>query len=146
MPEDTIFVCNRCRASRENKERDGRRGGEHLYKAVQTCVSLVRIPILVKSVECLSACDRYCAVAFRGPGKVTWMFGDLSSEVSELEESVTAIKAFAVMYCASHDGFFERKERPPLLQVGILARIPPLHALHERPWKISGQETGKVMD
>lgn len=136
--KDVIFICNRCRISRKQKERDDRRGGDYLHEAVSLCINRLKIPILVKSVECLSACDRYCAVAFQGRDKVTWVFGDLPAEEDDLGESVTAIKEFAQRYLASKDGFFERKERPFLLQGGILARIPPLNAFKKSSWKISG--------
>lgn len=124
MNEDTLFICSRCRASRKEKEVHGHRGGALLYEALTNSMNTRPIAIKVMAVECLSACDRHCVTAFSGRGKVTWLFGELPVNKEEIGESVLALKEFSGQYASSRDGFFERKERPHLLQSGILARIP----------------------
>jgi len=137
MNDDTLFICSRCRVSRKEKEVDGHRGGTLLYEALTSSVKPKQIHVKVMVVECLSACDRYCVAAFSGRGKVTWVFGDLPVNEEEIGESILALKEFCGQYASSRDGFFERKERPHLLQSGVLARIPPLIALNNRPWSIT---------
>jgi predicted metal-binding protein len=137
MSDDTLFICSRCRVSRKVKEIDGHRGGALLYETLLSSMKPKEIPVKLMVVECLSACDRHCVAVFSGRGKVTWVFGDLPVNKEEIGESVLALKEFSGRYASSHDGFFERKERPHLLQSGILARIPPLIALKSRPWSIA---------
>ncbi len=137
MNDDTLFICSRCRVSRKEKEIDGHRGGALLYEALTSSMKLRQIPVKVMVVECLSACDRHCVAAFSGRGKVTWVFGDLPVNEEDIGESIQALKDFSGQFASSRDGFFERKERPYLLQSGILARIPPLIALKSRPWSIT---------
>lgn len=77
--------------------------------------------IEIKEVSCLSACKRYCAVAFASRGKTTLMFGDLPALAS-----ADAIYELANDYSASNDGIIPREQRPDILRKGILARIPPI--------------------
>ncbi|MEL6856516.1 MAG: DUF1636 domain-containing protein, partial [Cyanobacteria bacterium J06607_13] len=77
--------------------------------------------VRVQPVECLSACNRFCVIAIASPEKTTLMFGDLPAQ-----GSATAIVQLAAQYAASDDGVISRKDRPALLQKGILARIPPV--------------------
>lgn len=49
------------------------------------------------------------------------MFGDLPAL-----DSATAIVQLAAQYAANDDGVIPRRDRPTLLQKGILARIPPV--------------------
>ncbi|MEL6249675.1 MAG: DUF1636 domain-containing protein [Cyanobacteria bacterium J06648_16] len=77
--------------------------------------------VKVKPVECLSACNRFCVFAIASPEKTTLMFGDLPAL-----DSATAIVQLAAQYAANDDGVIPRRDRPTLLQKGILARIPPV--------------------
>ncbi|NET38219.1 MAG: DUF1636 domain-containing protein, partial [Cyanothece sp. SIO1E1] len=81
----------------------------------------IDIKIQVQPVECLSACNRFCAIAIASPEKTTLMFGDLPAL-----DSATAIVQLAIQYAASGDGVIPRRDHPTLLQKGILARIPPV--------------------
>ncbi|MEM9768468.1 MAG: DUF1636 domain-containing protein [Cyanobacteria bacterium P01_D01_bin.71] len=65
--------------------------------------------------------DRPSAIAIASPEKTTLMFGDLPAL-----DSATAIVQLAAQYAASRDGVIPRRDRPALLQKGILARIPPV--------------------
>ncbi len=101
----------------------GQRGGYHLL------THLLRLQpqwtlaseYAIQSVECLSACNRPCVVAYAASHKTTLMFGDLPPL-----QSATAILQLAEQYHASSDGLVLRQERPDILKKGILARIPPL--------------------
>jgi predicted metal-binding protein len=50
------------------------------------------------------------------------VFGDLPPDAP----AAAAIAEAALSYAASPNGFLPRAARPPLLQAGILARLPPL--------------------
>jgi predicted metal-binding protein len=134
---DVLYVCDRCRVSRKVKEIDGERGGALLFHALEDRWASMRHSMKLVSVSCLSACDRHCAVAFQGRNKVTWIFGDLPVEPEDVGQSVDDLLRFSTDYAKSSDGFFERQDRPYLLQSGILARIPPLSLLQNKSGKIS---------
>ena len=72
----------------------------------------------VELVDCMSGCTRESTLAFRSPGKVAYLFGDLS--LADLPE----ILAFAKHYQASPDGCFADARVLGALRTKALARIP----------------------
>lgn len=123
MSQHTLFVCTSCTFAAGQREHQGQRGGYHLWQSLLQCQQLEQLPptVRVQPVECLSACNRFCAIALASPKKTTLMFGDLPAL-----DSATAIVQLAIQYAASGDGVIPRRDRPTLLQKGILARIPPV--------------------
>jgi len=123
MSQHTLFICTSCAFAAGQREHRGQRGGDRLWQSVLQCQQLGQLPptVRVQPVECLSACNRFCAIAIASPEKMTLMFGDLPAL-----NSATAIVQFATQYAASGDGAIPRRDRPALLQKGILARIPPV--------------------
>ena len=123
MSQHTLFICTSCAFAAGQREHRGQRGGYHLWQSLFQCQQLGQLPptVRVQSVECLSACDRFCAIAIASPEKTTLMFGDLPAL-----NSATAIVQLATQYALSDDGVIPRRDRPALLQKGILARIPPV--------------------
>ena len=123
MTKHTLFVCRSCSFSLTDRKYLGQSGGLHLLNqlsaARQDCA--LQLNFMLQGVECLSACNRPCSVAFAAPNKTTLMFGDLPPL-----QSAAAILKFGEQYYTSANGLVPRKERPELLQKGILARIPPL--------------------
>jgi predicted metal-binding protein len=101
----------------------GQRGGHHLLHHLlrRQSESKLAAKYLIQGVECLSACNRACVVAYAAANKTTLMFGDLPPF-----QSASAILQLAEKYYASPDGIISRQERPDILKKGILARIPPL--------------------
>lgn len=79
----------------------------------------------IEGVACLSACKRPCAAALLAPGRVTYLFGDLTADAASASELLQAAGALA----ATSDGWLPRAGHPERLRAGILARIPPLHWL-----------------
>lgn len=75
----------------------------------------------LRGIACLSGCARACTVAFRAPGKHTYVFGDLQAD------AVTAVQvlACAALHQQSADGLLPRSARPQRLRQGILAKLPP---------------------
>ncbi|MEO0406062.1 MAG: DUF1636 domain-containing protein [Cyanobacteria bacterium P01_A01_bin.135] len=123
MSQHTLFVCTSCNFAAGQREHLGQRGGHHLWQSLLNCQQQGQLPptVRVQPVECLSACNRFCAIALASPEKTTLMFGDLPAL-----DSAIAIVQLATQYAASGDGVIPRKDRPALLQKGILARIPPV--------------------
>jgi len=115
-----LLVCTRCNRSGTDVERDGLRSGSALLDAVRA-----QPPdpgVRIQPIACISGCKRACAIGLMAPGKVGYEFGDLPPDASAAD----AIAEVATLYAASRDGFLPRAARPPLLQAGILARLPPL--------------------
>lgn len=72
----------------------------------------------VAEVECMSGCARESTVAFRSPGKVAYLFGDLA------EADLADLLAFAGHYNASPDGAFVDARVLGPLRTKAIARIP----------------------
>ncbi|MEM6437224.1 MAG: DUF1636 domain-containing protein [Cyanobacteria bacterium P01_D01_bin.115] len=123
MSQHTLFVCTACSFAAGQREYQGQRGGYHLWQSLLQFQQQEQLlpNVNVQPVECLSACNRFCAIALASPAKTTLMFGDLPAL-----DSATAIVQLAAQYAASDDGIIPRRDRPTLLQKGILARIPPV--------------------
>ncbi|MCU0535648.1 MAG: DUF1636 domain-containing protein [Hydrococcus sp. Prado102] len=126
MSKHTVFVCKSCFFSLERRDYLGQRGGKYLCVRLQNLAQdwQLKNDFFIQEVECLSACNRPCVVAFAAPKKTTLMFGDLPPL-----NSASVVLKFAEQYFESYDGLIKRQDRPEVLQKGILARIPPLPAL-----------------
>tara|TARA_R110001599_G_scaffold297867_1_gene502156 strand:+ start:247 stop:543 length:297 start_codon:yes stop_codon:yes gene_type:complete len=72
----------------------------------------------VTAVECMSGCSRTQTVAFRSPGKVAYLFGDITA--ADLPE----LRAFARLYDASVNGSFTDARVLGDLRNKAMARIP----------------------
>lgn len=72
----------------------------------------------VAGVDCMSGCARPSTLAFRAPGKVAYLFGDLT--LDDLDDLLT----FARAYAASVDGTFADARFLGGLRTKALARIP----------------------
>jgi predicted metal-binding protein len=124
MSAHTIFVCTTCASKWENSQRVGESGGERLLKSLQADLSNWKLntEFILKPVECMSACSRSCVVSFASPGKNTYLFGDISPDLTPTE--VTGIFDCAGKYYAHPEGSLPWSERPQPLKKGILAKIP----------------------
>jgi predicted metal-binding protein len=119
----TLFVCTSCASVWQDGKRIGESGGQKLLNQLQHLVQdwELRDHFSIQAVECMSACNRSCVVAFAAEGKVTYLFGDLASDAS-----ISAVLECASKYYAKQDGLLPWSERPEPLKKGILARIPSL--------------------
>lgn len=122
--QHVLFVCTSCATVWKQGKPEGKSGGqqllEHLSEIHKNWDLKDSFPI--QEVQCMSACNRSCAVSFASPGKYTYLFGDLPTQ-----DSATAILECAAQYYAKADGLLPWSERPELLKKGILAKIPPLN-------------------
>ena len=121
-----VIVCTTCRPA--DVPRDLPAPGAALFEALQVAAwdidpaQLANVHI--RSVECMTGCNRACTVTFQAAGKYLYYFGDLSADAETAEH----ILACAQLHAATADGTLLRNDRPLRLRNGILARIPPLVA------------------
>ncbi|MBH8551491.1 DUF1636 family protein [Nostocaceae cyanobacterium CENA357] len=120
----TLFVCKTCASVWQDGKRLGESGGQKLLQHLQHLAQdwELRDQFSIQEVECMSACNRSCVVAFAAKGKLTYLFGDLT-----VDESASAVLECASQYYAKSDGLLPWSERPEPLKKGILAKIPPLN-------------------
>ena len=128
-----LYVCVTCRTaeSPETEMRPGARLHRALSDALQAETSLCSqdkpLPrIRIEPVACLSGCKRACTVALSGPGRWTYVYGDLDPEAS-----VDAILEGIRRYGATSNGLVPWRERPEIFRKGAIARIPPLSPLSD---------------
>jgi predicted metal-binding protein len=115
----TLHVCVTCLAGedRETVPRAGRRLHDGLVEAQRRHDGPSSFRIV--EAECLSNCNRGCSVALSGPGRWSYVYGDLG------ETSVDDLLAGASRYAATTDGLVPWRERPAIFRKGVIARIPP---------------------
>ena len=117
-PDVTIFVCVTCRHADE----EGVRPGKTLFDAVEARLAgRVESDVALRGVECLSVCKRPCTLALAGPGKWTYVVGDLDKDAS-----VDDVLEAALKFAATPDGIIPWRERPKSFRKGVISRVPPL--------------------
>ena len=120
----TLSICLRCRDGREDRNTDlERRGGRRLANAVAGAFAdsrAARRGIRLRGVNCMSNCKRPCTIALSGPGRFTYLFGDLDPTLHAGD-----VLSIAAAYAEAEGGFLPRPARPEILRAGILGRIPP---------------------
>ncbi len=123
VPDHTLFVCKTCASVWQDGKRLPGSGGEQLLQELQHLAQDwdLRDEFLIQEVECMSACNRSCVVAFAAKGKITYLFGDLA-----VDDSASAVLECASQYYVKPNGLLPWSERPQPLKNGILAKIPPI--------------------
>jgi predicted metal-binding protein len=118
----TLHVCVTCLAGEDRKTVP--RAGRRLYDALADAQRRQDEPprFRIVEAECLSNCNRGCSVALSGPGRWSYVYGDLG------EASVDDLLAGASRYAATVDGLVPWRERPTIFRKGVIARIPPFPA------------------
>ncbi len=121
--QHTLFVCTTCGSIWQDGKRVGESKGEQLLQQLQQLAQdwELQNKFLIQGVECMSACNHSCVIAFVAEDKLTHLFGDL-----RVDSSTSAILQCATQYYAKPNGSLPWSERPEPLKKGILASIPPL--------------------
>lgn len=119
-----MFVCTTCGSTWEGGKRVGESGGEKLLKQLEAAHAHWELnqEFVLEAVQCMSACDRACVVSFAANGKSTYLFGDITADLSSA--AVDGIFQCANKYYAHPAGLLPWSERPEPLKNGIVARIP----------------------
>jgi len=112
-----LLVCVKCRRGQEMPE-DARRPGQRLFEALDG-----QMPdgVALRAVECLQNCDHGCTVALRGPGRWTYVYGNVD-DVSHSD----VIAQGAALYRDTQDGLIPWRARPEHFKRNCIARVPPL--------------------
>jgi len=119
-PDVTIFVCITCKPADHPPE--SIRPGARMFDAVEARLAdCGDTAVALRAVECLSVCKRPCTVALSGPGKWTYVVGDL-----EVEANAGDVIDAALKFAATSDGLVPWRERPKSFRSGVVSRVPPL--------------------
>ncbi|NMG05699.1 FeS-binding protein [Brasilonema sp. UFV-L1] len=121
-----MFVCTTCASVWENGKLVGVSGGKKLLQQLQELYQHWELQeeFAIAPVECMSACNRSCVICFTAESKYTYLFGDLSPDLSV--SAIADVLECASKYYTHQQGLLPWAERPELLKKGILAKIPPV--------------------
>ncbi|MDS9468236.1 DUF1636 domain-containing protein [Paracoccus sp. MBLB3053] len=111
-----LLVCTKCRRADEVGGEE--RPGSILYRRLsESGIEAVKIT----PVECLSNCNRGCTIALRGPGRWTYIYGNLDEGVD-----LDMIREGTRKYLVTPDGLVAWRDRPEHFRKNCIARIPPM--------------------
>ena len=110
-----LLVCVKCR--RDGADADDRRPGAVLLDALDRAET--PRDVRITPVECLQNCEAGCTVALRGPGRWTYVYGNLDpSQAADLLDG-------AARFRDTEDGLIPWRERPEHFKRNCVARVPP---------------------
>lgn len=119
-----VVVCNTCRHSKEALEsEDGVPGGAALVRTLRAAKDADPryAGVAVQEMPCLFACQEFCTVHLRAPGKVGYVLGRFVAG----EEAARAILDYAVAYAASEMGQVPFRAWPQGVKGHFITRTPP---------------------
>ncbi|PSN12603.1 hypothetical protein C7293_19430 [filamentous cyanobacterium CCT1] len=123
MPKHTLFVCQSCHHSSEERSKDQPTDGDCLLQQLNTLYN--EQPqlkdFLIQPVGCLWTCDKPCAVAFSASHKTTYLLTNLPTD-----QAASALMCFGDLYISSSTGDLPWKQFPEILQSASIAKIPPV--------------------
>lgn len=120
----SIVVCSTCRVSREERtDAGGTRGGALMLDILQQAIAEhpCRDALSIESMPCLFACQRFCTVHLRAPGKVGYVLGDFRANVGDAR----ALLDYAHHYVASEEGVVDWEKWPEGVKGHFIVRTPP---------------------
>lgn len=123
-PGPAVVVCNSCRHSREAQvDAAGTRGGARLVAALEhlKAEDARYAGIAVQEMACLFACQDFCTVHLRAPGKIGYVLGRFQGD----DASARAILDYAVHYAASEYGRVAYSLWPDGIKGHFITRTPP---------------------
>lgn len=119
-----MVVCNTCRHSADRRTDDeGVTGGARLVAALRHAqASEARYAaVAVQEMPCLFACQDFCTVHLRAPGRIGYVLGRLEPTA----ERARAILDYAVHYAGSEFGQVPYRDWPDGVKGHFLTRTPP---------------------
>ena len=116
--EVELLVCVTCKREMPVIDDDARPGA-----VLHRELAAADLPdgVVLRPVECLSNCKHGCSVVLRGPGRWTYVYGNLQEG-----RDAGLILEGAAKYRAAPDGLVPWRERPEHFRKNCIARIPPL--------------------
>lgn len=104
-----IVVCSTCEGA----------DGKAFAAALRAALAVAGVSYEVRDWNCMANCGRPLSVAYKAPGKATYLFGDIDP-ARDLADAV----AFAHMYTASADGWIEDARGAGRLRHCLIGRVP----------------------
>ncbi len=115
-----LLVCVTCRyQDRRDADPAAPRPGRLLADAL---AGAMPAGVILRETECLSNCSRGCTVALRGPGRWSYVYGNLAPDQADL------VADGAARFAAAPGGLVPWRERSDHFRKNCIARIPPLEA------------------
>lgn len=111
-----LLVCTTCRMGRAVPEGEARPGA--LLAA--SIAGALPEGVVLREAPCMSNCSQGCTVALRGPGRWSYVYGNVDPTQGEV------VIDGAARYAATPDGLVPWRERPEHFRKNCIARIPPL--------------------
>lgn len=123
MTEPTLFVCALCKFPAAESGAGDTPGGQHLIDQLMNCLAAETSSskITLQPVRCMAACDRACNAALSAPGKLTFIFNDLSPS-----QSAPDLAEFCSQYAAAANGKVPYGLRSPTIKQSTAYVLPPL--------------------
>lgn len=121
MPPVELLICTTCRGqsgSSDAASPDAPRAGQQLYDVL---AATPPAGVAVTPVACLSNCNRGCSVVLRGPGRWTFVYGDLAPDTGP-----AILRDGVARYRDAPAGLVPWRERPEHFRRHAIARIPPM--------------------
>ncbi|PJE27821.1 Predicted metal-binding protein [Pseudooceanicola antarcticus] len=117
--ESELLVCIKCRGVAAHGDEDPRRPGRQLYDQLveQDLPEGTRL----RAVECLQNCDYGNTVALRGPGRWTYVYGNLDAG-----QHANVLLEGLALYHGTEDGLIPWRQRPEHFKRNCVARVPPV--------------------
>ncbi|PZV09197.1 MAG: metal-binding protein [Leptolyngbya sp.] len=118
MTQPTLFVCALCKFPAAESGAGDSPGGQHL---IDQLTDRLKGEITLQPVRCMAACDRACNAALSAPGKLTFIFNDLSPR-----QSAHDLAEFCRQYAAAANGKVPYGLRSPAIKQSTAYVLPPL--------------------
>ncbi|XPM58232.2 MAG: DUF1636 family protein [Leptolyngbya sp. IPPAS B-1204] len=127
MPKHTLFICQSCHHSSEERPENQPADGTRLLEQLNTLGAehIQSSEFEIQPVGCLWTCDKPCAVAFSAPHKSTYLFTTLPTD-----ETAPALLQFGKRYLDSNTGDIPWKQFPEALQSVSIAKIPAIDGVN----------------
>lgn len=117
MTQPTLFVCALCKFPAA--ETGDTTGGQHLIDQLASQIGDGTVDL--QPVRCMAACDRACNAALSAPGKLTFIFNDLSPH-----QAASDLAEFCRQYAAAELGKVPYGLRSPAIKQATAYVLPPL--------------------
>ncbi|MBE9137546.1 DUF1636 domain-containing protein [Nodosilinea sp. LEGE 07088] len=115
----TLFVCALCKFPAAAADVGDTTGGQRLIDQL-----MEHLPpdagISLQPVRCMAACDRACNAALSAPGKLTFIFNDLSPH-----QSAPDLATFCRQYAEAVGGKVPYSLRSPAIKQATAYVLPP---------------------
>ncbi|MFN4099868.1 MAG: DUF1636 family protein [Pararhodobacter sp.] len=113
-----LLVCVTCRyLDQRDADPEAARPGRLLADAL---AGGMPEGVTLRETECLSNCSRGCTVALRGPGRWTYVYGNIAADQAAL------VAEGAAKFANAPAGLVPWRERSDHFRKNCIARIPPL--------------------